>query len=79
MAVTVYSKYNCKNCKRTKRMLKFSHIDYNEKNVEDDPEALKYVKETLGFTNLPVIVADGVEPFQYKTSAVDEFVKEFRK
>lgn len=73
--VKVYSKYNCKNCKQVKRLLKFSGIDYVEINVEDDAEAFKYVKEELGFSQLPVIVAQGVEPFQFDHIKVNEFVK----
>lgn len=76
--VKVYSKYNCKNCKQVKRLLKFSGIDYVEINVEDDAEAFKYVKEELGFSNLPVIVAEGVEPFQFNSTKVNEFVKSYK-
>ena len=75
--VKVYSKYNCKNCKQVKRLLKFSGIDYVEINVEDDAEAFKYVKEELGFSNLPVIVAEGVEPFEFNSTKVNEFVKSY--
>ena len=73
--VKVYSKYNCKNCKQVKRLLKFSGIDYVEINVEDNAEAFKYVKEELGFSNLPVIVAQDVEPFEFNYIKVNEFVK----
>lgn len=73
--VKVYSKYNCKNCKQVKRLLKFSGIDYVEINVEDNEEAFKYVKEKLGFSNLPVIVAQDVEPFEFNSTKVNEFVK----
>ncbi|ADM73665.1 putative ribonucleotide diphosphate reductase glutaredoxin subunit [Lactococcus phage 949] len=73
--VKVYSKYNCKNCKQVKRLLKFSGIDYIEINVEDDEEAFKYIKEGLGFSNLPVIVAQDVEPFEFNSTKVNEFVK----
>ena len=76
--VKVYSKYNCKNCKQVKRLLKFSGIDYVEINVEDDTEAFKYVKEELGFSNLPVIVAQDVEPFEFNSIKVNEFVKSHR-
>ena len=76
--VKVYSKYNCKNCKQVKRLLKFSGIDYVEINVEDDAEAFKYVKEKLGFSQLPVIVAEGVEPFQFNSTKVNEFVKSYK-
>lgn len=73
--VKVYSKYNCKNCKKVKRLLKVSGINYVEINVEDDADAFKYVKEELGFSQLPVIVAQGEEPFQFDNNKVTEFVK----
>lgn len=76
--VKVYSKYNCKNCKQIKRLLKFSGIDYVEVNVEDDAESFKYVKEELGFSNLPVIVAQDVEPFEFNSVKVNEFVKSYK-
>ena len=73
--IKVYSKYNCKHCKQVKRLLKVSGIDYVEINVEDDAEAFKYVKEELGFSQLPVIVAEGQEPFQFDHAQVNEFVE----
>lgn len=76
--VTLYSKYNCKNCKKVKRMLNFAHIDYVEKNVEDNESDFNYVKNELGFSQLPVIVAEGKEPFQFNDKMVAEFVKEYR-
>lgn len=76
--VKVYSKYNCKNCKQVKRLLKFSGIDYVEVNVEDDAEAFKYVKEELGFSQLPVIVAEGQEPFQFDHAKINEFVEGYK-
>ena len=76
--VKVYSKYNCKNCKQVKRLLKFSGIDYVEINVEDDEDAFKYIKEELGFSNLPVIVAQDVEPFEFNSIKVNDFVKGYK-
>ena len=76
--VKVYSKYNCKNCKQVKRLLKFSGIDYVEVNVEDDAEAFKYVKEELGFSQLPVIVAEEQEPFQFDHAKINEFVEGYK-
>lgn len=76
--VKVYSKYNCKHCKQVKRLLKVSGIDYVEINVEDDAEAFKYVKEELGFSQLPVIVAEGQEPFQFDHIKVNAFVEGYK-
>lgn len=77
--VTVYTKNNCKNCKKTKRVLAFSDIDFVEDNVEENAEAFNYVKEELGFTKLPVIVADGYEAFEFDNADLMEFAKNYRK
>lgn len=76
--VTIYTKNNCKNCKKTKRLLMFSEIDYVEDNVEENDKAFDYVKNELGFTKLPVIVADGYAPFEYSNEDVMEFAKSYR-
>jgi glutaredoxin len=47
----------------TKRVLKGEGIDYKAINVEEDAEALAYVKDELGFSSMPVVVAEGLEPF----------------
>lgn len=60
--VTVYSKYNCSQCNFTKRFLNENNIAYDEINVEDSDEALEEVK-SLGFQSLPVVKAEGLEPF----------------
>lgn len=76
--VTIYTKNNCENCKKTKRVLMFSDIDYVEDNVEENDEAFNYVKNVLGFSKLPVIVADGYTPFEYNNEDVMEFAKSYR-
>ncbi|MEL3959445.1 glutaredoxin-like protein NrdH [Caldifermentibacillus hisashii] len=61
--VTVYTKHNCPQCEVTKIVLKDEGIEFNTINIEDDQEAMEYVKDVLGFSSTPVIVADGHEPF----------------
>ncbi len=61
--VTVYTKYNCPQCEMTKRVLEGEGVPFNAINVEEDLEALDYVKNTLGFSATPIVVADGFEPF----------------
>lgn len=60
--VTVYSKPNCMQCNFTKKFLEDNSISYEMVDVTEDNIALDKVKE-LGFQSLPVIIAEGVEPF----------------
>lgn len=57
--VTVYSKNNCMQCKMTKRFLKEHNIDFTERNINEQPEYVNYLKEQ-GFMSLPVVEADGM-------------------
>lgn len=61
--VIVYTKNNCPQCELTKTVLSSEGVAYQTINVEDDRDALHYVKSVLGFSSTPVIVADGHEPF----------------
>ncbi|WP_288528854.1 glutaredoxin-like protein NrdH [uncultured Secundilactobacillus sp.] len=58
--VTVYSKNNCMQCKMTKRFLTEHHVDFVERNINDEPQYIDYLKER-GFQSLPVVEADGFE------------------
>ena len=53
VAVTLYTKPNCQPCRMTKR--KLADIEYTEVDVTEDPAALAYVKDTLGYTGAPVV------------------------
>jgi glutaredoxin-like protein NrdH len=61
--VTVYTKYGCPQCDMTKRVLDGEGIEYTAINVEDDEKAMKFVKEDLGLTSMPVVIVEGEEPF----------------
>lgn len=56
IAVTVYTKNDCFGCKKTKDKLDQSDIEYTSVNVEEDATAYKYVTETLGLRQMPVVV-----------------------
>lgn len=71
--IKVYSKNLCPQCDMTKKLLaregiEFEVINISEVDEEGNPtkksqEAIDYLVEVLGFRQMPVIVADGVEPF----------------
>ena len=53
MTITLYTKPNCQPCRMTKR--KLAGTEYTEVDVTEDPAALAYVKDTLGYTGAPVV------------------------
>lgn len=60
--VVVYSKSNCMQCNFTKKFLEDKGVPFTSKDVEVNEEALEEVRQ-LGFTSLPVVIADGIEAF----------------
>ena len=54
----VYSKEDCMQCNFTKKWLNEHGIEYEEFDVEKDEEALKYIKEELGYQAVPVVVTE---------------------
>ena len=60
--ITLYSKPNCMQCNFTKQFFEDNQVPFVIKDVFESEEALEEVK-ALGFQSLPVIVADGIEPF----------------
>lgn len=61
--VTVYTKHNCPACELTKTILVNEGIEFKTVNVEEDSNALDYIKNTLGFTSVPVVEVEGSESF----------------
>lgn len=68
--VTIYSKNNCVQCKMTKKFLDQHKVEYNEINLDEQPEFIDHVKG-LGFSAAPVIetendVFSGFQPDKLK-------------
>ncbi|SFC35554.1 ribonucleoside-diphosphate reductase class Ib glutaredoxin subunit [Alkalibacterium subtropicum] len=61
-SVIVYSKPNCMQCQFTKKYLENKGIPFEEKDVEQNGEAIDEVKK-MGFSSLPVVIAEGIEAF----------------
>ena len=62
MTVEVYSKTSCIQCTQSKKKLEQLGVEYVETDIFENPEAYKFVTETLKFRAAPVIVvknADG--------------------
>lgn len=61
--VTIYTKNQCVQCMMTKKTLTQYGVDFVEKNVEEDAEALDFLR-AQGFQSVPVLFAEGMEPVQ---------------
>lgn len=64
--IKIYGKTPCSECKKTEMVLKALHLDMDlvEKiDVFAEEGTVDYVKETYGFSQLPIVVAEGFEPF----------------
>jgi len=62
--VTVYSKNDCRQCDYTKLALSKKGISYAEFNVDEDPQAMEFVKN-MGYMAAPVVVVG----FEHETMA----------
>lgn len=72
--IKVYSKPNCMQCEFTKKFLKDNGLQFEVRDVFESEQFKDEVVE-LGFTSLPVVVADGHEPFSgYRPDKLDELV-----
>ncbi|MDR0199911.1 MAG: glutaredoxin-like protein NrdH [Streptococcaceae bacterium] len=52
--VTVYSKNNCMQCKMVKKYLTEHHVDFEEHNIENEPEYRQVVLD-MGYMAVPVV------------------------
>jgi glutaredoxin-like protein NrdH len=57
VAVVLYTKNECFGCTKTKEKLDENDIYYTAVNVEEDATAFHYVAETLGYRQMPVVIA----------------------
>lgn len=58
--LTVFTKDNCIQCKMTKRFLEARNIDFEEKNINQNPEYIDYLK-SQGFAAVPIIEGENIE------------------
>jgi len=59
--VIVYSKNNCMQCKMTKRYLQEHHVQFEERNINLDPQYLDTLKQQ-GFQSVPVVMNSAMDP-----------------
>ena len=76
--ITIYTTPNCQFCKAEKEFLDKEKLQYQEKNVEEDTDALKEMLNVSdNFAGVPVTVLEGPKGKKVvKGFTQDEFVKE---
>lgn len=80
--VIVYSKANCSQCMLTEMALKKHGVMYSVKKMDEDDNALQFVK-SLGYESAPVVYVDNDGTVnhwsQFRKDRIDELAKAARK
>lgn len=60
-ATVLYSKPGCQPCRMTKKKLDAAGMYYTEVDVTQDETALAYIRDTLGYSGVPVLYVSTIE------------------
>lgn len=58
MTITVYTKPDCFGCSKTVEKFEAAGIDFQKVDITQNPAALAYVTEELGYSQAPIVVID---------------------
>ncbi|MFB5068300.1 MAG: glutaredoxin-like protein NrdH [Aerococcus sanguinicola] len=74
--ITIYTKDHCMQCRFTKKWLDEHGVEYSLKNVDADPTLTEELQQ-LGFRAVPVVVAEGYEPFYgFQPQTLEKIISE---
>ena len=71
--VKVYSSNTCPHCVTAKNYLTEKGVEFEEKNVQTDPEARKELM-AMGHMGVPVLLIDGEEVVGFDQAKIDELL-----
>lgn len=73
-SITVYTKSHCQQCVATKKRLNSMGVEFDEVNLEENPEIVdSFVEE--GFVSAPIVVlADGEKWSGYRPDLLADLV-----
>jgi glutaredoxin-like protein NrdH len=57
--IVVYTKNRCQKCHATKRYLEKNNVEFEEHNIDEEPEARAFVEKLAaerGFKSMPVVL-----------------------
>lgn len=75
MQVTVYTTPTCPQCEMTKKVLTRGNVEFETVDLSINPEAMAYVKDELGYTAAPVVVAGAQHWSGFRLPALDAVAK----
>lgn len=71
--VTIFTSSTCPHCKTAKDYLKEKGVEFEERNVQNDPEARKELIQK-GYMGVPVIVVGDEEIQGFDKARLDELL-----
>lgn len=74
MVVTVYSMTHCSGCKQVKKLLQELGIPFQERLVDQDPEALAFLRER-NVTGVPYTVIGTAEVYGMRPVQIKEALR----
>lgn len=72
--ITIYTSNTCVFCKAAKQYFNEKGIEYTEKNIDKDKEAVNYLIEK-GYRGVPVINIDGEDIVGFDKEVIEEKIK----
>jgi glutaredoxin-like protein NrdH len=76
MQVTVYTTPSCPQCEMTKKTLTRENIRFDVVDLSQNEEAMRMVKDTLGYSSAPVVVAGDRHWAGFRLSSITALSKE---
>lgn len=71
--VKIYSSNTCPHCVTAKNYLNEKGIEFEERNVQTDPEARKELMD-MGHMGVPVLLIDGEEIVGFDQGKIDDLL-----
>ncbi|WP_311491654.1 glutaredoxin family protein [uncultured Anaerococcus sp.] len=72
--ITIYTSNTCVFCKAAKQYFKENNIEFTERNIDEDKEAVNYLIEK-GYRGVPVINIDGEDIVGFDKKVIEEKLK----
>jgi glutaredoxin len=73
--VTLFSAPWCGACQRTKKLLDLEDVDYELRDIDDDPSAREKVREILGNVRIPLLDVNGTHVVGYDRDAITRILE----
>ncbi len=73
--VTIYTTPTCGYCHMAKQYLKSKGVDFTERDITQDSEAMNWVADTVGQLATPVLDIDGTVVLGFDRAKIDHALK----